>query len=141
MKKQIFVLLQFISIGILLVFGNVLGLDLGGVFQMLAVLLGVWAIKSVGQNNWSVYPVPNEESSISQKGVYAYVRHPMYIAVLAFCWPIAIRTLATWAFAVAGTLTLTLVMKILFEEKQIVAKHPEYEAYAAKTKRLIPFIW
>jgi len=65
-------------------FGDVLAFDILFVVQVLALILGIWAIRSVGENNWSVYPVPNEGSTISTLGAYRYVRHPMYLALLLF---------------------------------------------------------
>lgn len=139
--KQSFVFVQFTCIFTLLFFGPVFRLDWGLVAQMLALFIGFWAIKSVGQNNWSVYPVPNESSTISTKGIYIYVRHPMYLGVLLFCWPIALRGLETWALVVATTLNLTLIFKIFYEERLLQQKHPEYHSTFSKTKRLIPFVW
>jgi protein-S-isoprenylcysteine O-methyltransferase Ste14 len=139
--KQTFVFFQFVSILILVIFGNVLVWDWGLLLQVLAVFIGIWAIKSVGKNNWSVYPVPNDESSIASGGIYKFIRHPMYLAVLLFCWPIALRSLEVWALITALVLTGTLVLKIFYEERLLEEKHTEYKSLFSKTKRLIPFVW
>lgn len=141
LTKQLFVLIQFICIFVLVIFGTVFKLDWGLIAQLIALFIGIWAIQSVGQNNWSVYPVPNENSSISTRGIYKFVRHPMYLGVLLFCWPIALRDLETWSLMVALTLNITLIFKIVYEEHLLQHKHPSYNKTFASTKRLIPFIW
>ena len=141
LTKQIFVLLQFTSILLLVIAGNTWSLDWGLLIQLLAVAIGLWAIKSVGQNNWSIYLVPNDNSSVSTTGIYRFIRHPMYLAVLLFCWPIALRNLEVWALITAVVLTATLLLKIYYEERLLQEKHSDYKTRFAKTKRLLPFIW
>ncbi len=38
-------------------------------------------------------------------------------------------------------LAVDLLVKLRFEERLLVAHHPEYAAYAQRTARLIPFIY
>ena len=110
--------------------------------QVASVALGIWAVKSVGENNWSVYPIPNQESSISALGAYQLVRHPMYTALVLFFLAVALRTDGWFSWLTYGVLVVTLILKILFEEKQMLLKHPEYGNFKKVTKkRLIPFIW
>jgi protein-S-isoprenylcysteine O-methyltransferase Ste14 len=116
--------------------------DVYSILQIAASILGIWAIRSVGENNWSVYPIPNEESDISAKGAYKIIRHPMYTALILFFLPVAIRADGFYSWSVYIFLVLTLLVKVLYEERQIFKKHPEYANYKTVTKkRLVPFIW
>jgi protein-S-isoprenylcysteine O-methyltransferase Ste14 len=140
--KHLFVFSQFLCIGILSYFGHVLACDWYFILQVAGVALGIWAVRSVGENNWSVYPIPNEASSISVKGAYKIVRHPMYTALVLFFLAIALRTDGWFSWIIYGVLVLTLIVKILFEERQMLKKHPDYADFKKVTKkRLIPFIW
>jgi protein-S-isoprenylcysteine O-methyltransferase Ste14 len=140
--KHIFVLSQFISIALLSYFGNVLAFDWYVMLQLLGVALGIWAVRSVGENNWSVYPTPNEGSSISDSRAYKLVRHPMYTALILFFLPVALRADGWFSWILYGVLVFTLVVKILFEERQLIKKHTEYTDFKKVTKkRLIPFVW
>ncbi len=140
--KHLFVFFQFLCIAILAFVGNVVVFDLGLILQVAAVAFGIWAVQSVGQNNWSVYPIPNDESSISAKGAYKYVRHPMYTSIIFFFLPMQLRANDWFNWVIYSVLVLTLIFKIKFEEKQIEEKHPEYEQFRKVTeKRLIPFLW
>ncbi|MFT5347854.1 MAG: protein-S-isoprenylcysteine O-methyltransferase Ste14 [Bacteroidia bacterium] len=123
--KHIFVLFQFISIALLSYFGNVLAFDWYVMLQLLGVALGIWAVRSLGENNWSVYPTPNEGSSISATGAYKYVRHPMYTALILFFLPVALRADGWFSWILYGVLVFTLFVKILFEERQLIKKHAE----------------
>lgn len=121
---------------------NLIELDVILLVQIAAFVFGIWAIRSVGQHNWSVYPVPNPESSITRVGPYKIVRHPMYTAIIFFFLPMVIRANDWFSWTIYGILFLTLVFKIRYEEKQILAKHPEYEEFKQLTKKkLIPFLW
>lgn len=93
--------------------------------QLLGVALGIWAVRSLGENNWSVYPTPNEGSSISATGAYKYVRHPMYTALILFFLPVALRADGWFSWILYGVLVFTLFVKILFEERQLIKKHAE----------------
>ena len=140
--KHIFVFFQFLCIAILAFVGNVVVFDLGLILQVAALAFGIWAVQSVGQNNWSVYPIPNEESSISANRAYKYVRHPMYTSIIFFFLPMMFRTSSWSVLIIYGVLVITLVLKIRFEEKQILTKHPEYAEFKKVTKqRLVPFVW
>jgi protein-S-isoprenylcysteine O-methyltransferase Ste14 len=140
--KHLFVLSQFICIVLLAYFGNVLAFNFALILQILAVAFGIWAVKSIGENNWSVYPIPNQESRISANGAYKIVRHPMYTALVFFFLPVALRANSWSSWTIYGILVLTLILKIIYEEKQLVEKHKEYANYKkAIKKRLIPFIW
>jgi protein-S-isoprenylcysteine O-methyltransferase Ste14 len=140
--KQIFVFLQFACITGLILNGGLIRIDIVFILQILGVILGISAIRGVGNNNWSVYPVPNPESSVSSSGPYGLVRHPMYLSLILFFVPIALRSNTLLSWVLVGTLMATLVFKIFYEEKKIIAKHPDYKDYMQTTKRrLIPFLW
>jgi len=140
--KHIFVLSQFSSIALLSYFGNVLTFDWYIRLKIVVVALGIWAVRSVGENNWSVYPTPNEGSSISATGAYKYVRHPMYTALILFFLPVALRADGFFSWTIYGVLILTLIVKIIFEERQLIKKHTDYTHFKKVTKkRLIPFVW
>ena len=140
--KHLFVLSQFICIALLTYFGRVFAIDVVLFLQIAAVAFGLWAVKSVGENNWSVYPEPNSESNVSAKGAYKIVRHPMYTALIFFFLPVALRADGWFSWTIYGVLVFTLLLKILFEEGQLIEKHPDYADFKKATrKRLIPFLW
>jgi protein-S-isoprenylcysteine O-methyltransferase Ste14 len=84
-----------------------------------------------------------EGQSLVTGGVYSRVRHPMYSALFLDALAQALL-LPNWvagpAFLVAFTLMFAL--RLGPEERMMVAKFgAEYEAYRARTKRILPFVW
>jgi len=80
------------------------------------------------------------ESGTPQKlvtgGLYAYVRHPLYTAGLAFLWAwpdMTVNRLAVWV-----VFSLYFVIGAYFEERRMLREFPEYAAYKASTPMLLP---
>ncbi|MFB1004674.1 MAG: isoprenylcysteine carboxyl methyltransferase, partial [Bacteroidia bacterium] len=66
----------------------------------------------------------------------------MYSALLLYMAGITLRSYGWFVWMVYGLLLILLVLKIVYEEKQLLAKHTEYTDYKKATKkRLIPYIW
>jgi protein-S-isoprenylcysteine O-methyltransferase Ste14 len=87
-------------------------------------------------------PKPRAGAALRASGVYGLVRHPIYggVILVALGW--------TLLFATPLGLVLTLVLAVLLElkarreEAWLLERHPEYEAYRARTpRRLLPWIY
>lgn len=107
--------------------------------QILAFSLMVWARVTFGGRSFHASASPTE-GGIVTSGPYRYVRHPIYAAVLYFTWGgvlshFSIVNLALGICAVAGA-----GLRIAAEEKLLVERYPEYNEYANRTKRIIPFL-
>jgi protein-S-isoprenylcysteine O-methyltransferase Ste14 len=75
------------------------------------------------------------------RGPYRFVRHPLYLGELTASLGMVVGSSGRLLPAVA--LLLSIVFQLVrahFEEQTLRAEFPEYEAYAARTKRLIPGI-
>jgi protein-S-isoprenylcysteine O-methyltransferase Ste14 len=67
---------------------------------------------------------------------YRLVRHPLYVGWLAVFWAAPTMTAAHLLFAV-GT-TVYILAAIRWEERDLVAAHPEYAAYRRRVAMLVP---
>ena len=79
---------------------------------------------------------------VISSGPYAVVRHPMYVAVLIIYLfsPLALGSF--WALVPFPIMILTLIIRILDEEKALTAELEGYKEYTKKTKyRLVPGLW
>jgi protein-S-isoprenylcysteine O-methyltransferase Ste14 len=69
--------------------------------------------------------------------LYRYVRHPLYVGWLFTFWSTPTMTATHLLFAL-GT-TAYILIAIRFEERDLVAAHPEYEEYRRSVPMLVPF--
>lgn len=92
--------------------------------------------------NWSVTLKVRAEHRLITEGVYAYVRHPMYTAF--FLWALAqLFLLPNYIAGPAGLIGFgTLYLFRVGREEALMLETfgDEYEAYRARTKRLVPWI-
>jgi len=90
-KAYIFVFLQFLFIGIILVTGKIIAKNKICFFiELFGILIGCWAIISLKIGNFNATPTIKKNAHLVKHGPYKLLRHPMYLAVLlvVFCFDI-----------------------------------------------------
>jgi len=112
----------------------------------LCLALGLWLFHRSHADlgtNWSITLEVREKHQLITKGIYRSIRHPMYLALLLYSLGQTIA-LPNW---VAGPSYLVafgilFVFRVRREERMMVEEFgADYEAYMARTKRLIPRVW
>ncbi len=113
---------------------------LGAALIVAGLGLAVRAIIELGPN-LTALPRPRRKGVLVQTGVYARARHPIYggLVIAAAGW--ALWRTSGLHLALAGALAVYMHSKALHEETLLRARFPEYEAYRARTKRLIPWVF
>ena len=69
-------------------------------------------------------------------GPYRLVRHPLYVGWFFAFWSTPTMTVTHLVFAVMTTAYILIAIR--FEERDLVAAHPEYASYRARVPMLIP---
>ncbi|MBK7383676.1 MAG: isoprenylcysteine carboxylmethyltransferase family protein [Flavobacteriales bacterium] len=141
MRSALLVLAQFASIAVLLLGGGwQLPWWAWGFFALGLVVLA-WAAVSLGGNNLTYMPDPRQGNTLSQRGIYRFIRHPMYAAVLLCGVAVSFGAPSTWRWVALGVCAVVLVIKVHHEEMLLTAKHPDYPQRMKGVARLVPFIW
>ncbi len=141
MKGKLLVFGQFATIALLL-FGGVWDLPIWA-WMLFALGLVVFAAAafSLGNNNFTIMPDPRAGNTLSQRGVYRWVRHPMYTSVLLCGSAVAFGAPSVVRWVALAVCVVVLVLKVRYEEGLLGQRHPEYKQRMAGTYRLVPGIW
>jgi len=108
--------------------------------MLVGLLLGLTAGLRLGRN-LTPFPRPRPGGELVTAGVYAHARHPIYggVLLIAIGWSLAHASLAT--LTAAALLWLLFEAKSRYEERVLAAAYPAYPAYAAATRRFVPFVY
>jgi protein-S-isoprenylcysteine O-methyltransferase Ste14 len=101
------------------------------------LLIFVAAYAALGKS-FTANPVPRAEATSVAYGIYRFVRHPMYSAVLvcALGWAIAFG--GAWHYALGFILLVFFWLKSNVEERWLLSVHPEYAKYRLSAGRFLP---
>lgn len=105
------------------------------------VALGLWALITMRWRHLRATPEPAAGARLLTEGPYRWMRHPMYSATLLVVagW---LMGNARWSRGLMALgLLVVLVVKLRYEERLLVQHFPDYPAYAARTRRLVPWLW
>jgi len=103
------------------------------------LVLAVRGVADLGRA-FTPLPHPRPDARLVQTGVYSLVRHPIYggVVIAALGW--GLLTAAPVTLAVAVVLLGFFELKSRREETWLEERFPDYPAYRARTRRLIPWI-
>jgi protein-S-isoprenylcysteine O-methyltransferase Ste14 len=107
--------------------------------QVLAGLLMIWARIAFGRRSFHAAANPTEGGLVTD-GPYRWIRHPIYAAVLLFLGTGVATHLSIVSACLFGTALAGAWTRMFAEETLVTRRYPEYAEYAARTKRLVPFV-
>jgi protein-S-isoprenylcysteine O-methyltransferase Ste14 len=114
---------------------------IGIVVILAGLVVGAMGIASLGRST-RVHPVPASEATLRTTGIYAHIRHPMYLAVMLVAAGLTLAGGRLLALLATLALAAVLTAKARFEEDLLCEKFGwEYAAYCAKVPAVIPRPW
>jgi len=109
-------------------------------FQAAMFALMVWSRIVLGRHSSRASAAP-AAAGLLTTGPYAYLRHPIYAAIIHFIWAGALSELSWSVLGFAETVTAGAFTQMHVEEYQLKRRYPEYAAYKRRAKKLIPFVY
>jgi len=108
--------------------------------------LGLWLFQRSHADlgaNWSITLEVRDKHQLVTQGVYRHLRHPMYLALILYSVGQAL-VLPNWVAGPSYLVVFVLLVALrLGPEERMMREEfgQEYDAYVARTKRLLPGVW
>ena len=111
----------------------------GLVLYLASLVLRNMAIRTLGRF-WSLHIEIRNQHLLVREGVYNYVRHPAYAAIVLEVLSIPLTVNAWWVMLIAAlTYIPLLALRLRFEEKALVEKFGDvYRRYQTEVGALVP---
>jgi|ERR1700685_1239704 len=113
---------------------------------VMCLVIGLWLFYRSHADlgtNWSITLEVREEHQLITQGVYRWVRHPMYSALVLYSVGQAL-VIPNWAAGLSNLIAIAVLfaLRVGAEERMMAQQFGnEYAAYTERTKRLIPRVW
>lgn len=107
-----------------------------------AVMMRLYGQANNQRNDDSLLPF-EKTTQLVERGIYAYIRHPLYASLLCLAWGIFFKQPFWWpgVVLVLGA-TVTLARAASMEEQENLAYFgAAYAAYMLRSKRFLPCVW
>lgn len=113
---------------------------LGASLTMLGGLAAIFGLVNLG-DALTPYPHPRDGSALKQRGIYGWMRHPIYSGMMVGTVGWAIWWQSGPGLAYAAIVLLFFDRKAAREERWLRNHYPEYARYARSVKRFFPGIY
>ena len=105
----------------------------GVLIIIIAFIILLVAIKDLGRN-LSPFPRPIKNSNLVTKGIYRFIRHPMYYSLIFISFGVFITKLSFYYLFLSTSLILIIKLKIILEEQYLKNKFKNYLIYKNEVK-------
>jgi protein-S-isoprenylcysteine O-methyltransferase Ste14 len=89
----------------------------------------------------SMLPRPRDDARLVRRGVYRWVRHPIYTGVILLTVGWALYRGDLLHVALAAGIGAFFVAKAAREERYLLDRFPEYDQYRRRTYRFVPWLY
>ena len=107
------------------------------VLGLAGAILTVLGLRGLGPA-LTASPIPREHAPLVTGGVYGRIRNPIYTGLMTGGLGLALFGASVWHILAWVALVLLLSAKTRWEERMLVAEHPDYRDYGARVGRFVP---
>ncbi len=112
--------------------------DLGRALEVIGAAGLLLGIVNLGRSATPL-PTPIEHGVLKVRGLYRWVRHPIYAAIIVLVIGVSIRSASVAVATASLALIAWFVLKARWEEQHLRRRYSDYDSYAARTPRFVPF--
>ncbi len=114
---------------------------LGLLLCCMGVAVRIAALKALGKH-FSAYVTLQPDHQLAEQGIYARIRHPLYLSLLLVPSGVAL-VFASWLALPIFALAAAFVFDRIRSEERMLALHfgSEFEDYRRRTWKLVPFLF
>ena len=112
----------------------------GGAVLCLAGLLLMFVAFVSLRRVIQVAPEPRSGGYLVTSGIYKYLRHPIYTAILILVVGLFLRKPTLFVGTVSAITISFFLLKVRVEEKLLITRYPEYAEYTLRAWGIIPGI-
>lgn len=94
----------------------------------------LWALRRV----FRVAPTPRRDGELIARGIYRWLRHPMYTAVVLIVTGVAVVRPDPFVLGLAGLNLAFYLAKARYEEGLLLSHYPGYADYRRRTVGVLP---
>ncbi len=137
--------LQFVLIAALLLTswppGAAASVAVAAALLLVGSAVGLAALAENRLGNFNIRPELKANARLATGGIYRWIRHPMYSAVLLAMLGAVALDLRPWRLLLWLALLAVLIGKLQREERYLQQRFAQYAPYRARTWRLLPGVW
>ena len=113
------------------------GLTIENLFGLSLIISGliliIISLNSLGQNI-SALPQPREKSNLITRGIYSWIRHPMYLGLISISLGNLFFNGSLSKLTLTILLIIVILIKVRYEEEYLIKRFPNYIKYKKKVK-------
>ena len=140
-KARLLVALQFLFLALLLLnpFGEIFQVERSLILllYLAAGLVLIAAAIALG-SALTASPIPRSDAELVTTGIYRWVRHPMYSALILIGIALFLGEANYFSFLILIALSLLLFLKSRYEDALLAQRHEAARKYQQQTGRFLP---
>lgn len=110
---------------------------IGAAPMVIGGILIIWALIQL-KDNLRILPTPGASTRLITRGIFKYIRHPIYAGIILLAFGYAIYHSSFHHLLMALAIFIFFDIKATYEEKRMMRRFHEYWDYKVRTGKFFP---